>query len=102
MSPRLNQAEYNFFAFTHINPFIFVVGSIFTVVPISHNIRSNNDNPMTTMLYAAELQRCKEIQSIAEQPIWSETETLRWRDQATNAAYLCSRSKAFRHWCCVR
>ncbi len=53
------------------------------------------------MLYAAELQRCKEIQSIAEQPIWSETETLQWRGQATNPAHLCSRSKAFRHGCCV-
>jgi len=56
MSLKLNQAEYNFFTFTHINPFIFVVGSIFTVVPISHNIRSNNHNLMMINMFLESFQ----------------------------------------------
>ncbi len=46
MNPKLNQVEYKFFAFTHIIPFIFVVSSILTIIPISHNnIRSSNHSP---------------------------------------------------------
>jgi hypothetical protein len=49
MSPILNQVEYTFFASTHINPFIFVVGNIFIVVPISHNNIINNNHNLTTI-----------------------------------------------------
>jgi hypothetical protein len=47
ISPILNQIEYKLFVFTHINPFIFVVGSMLTIILISHNnIRNNNHSSM--------------------------------------------------------
>jgi hypothetical protein len=61
MSPRLNQVEYKLFASTRINPFIFVVGSILTIVSISHsNIRNSNHNSMTTGMFLESIQLGKQ------------------------------------------
>jgi hypothetical protein len=61
MSPTLNQAQYTLFASTHINPFIFVVGNILVVVPISHNnFKSNNHNHMTTGMFIESIQLGKQ------------------------------------------
>ncbi len=57
MNLKLNQAEYRLFAFTHINPFIFVVGSIIIVIPISHgNIKSSNHSLMMTDMFLESIQ----------------------------------------------
>jgi uncharacterized membrane protein len=57
VSPILNQVEYRLFASTHINPFIFVVGNIFIVVPISHNnIRNNTHNLTMIAMFLESIQ----------------------------------------------
>jgi hypothetical protein len=49
--------EYKLFASTHINPFVFVVGSIIIVVPISHgNIKSSNYSPTMTDMFLESIQ----------------------------------------------
>lgn len=57
MNLRLNQAEYKLFAFTDINPFIFVVGNIIIIIPISHgNIKSSNHSLMMTSMFLESIQ----------------------------------------------
>jgi len=56
MSLKLNRAKYRFFAFTYIKLFIFVVGNIFIVVLISHNIINNNHNLTTINMFIESIQ----------------------------------------------
>ncbi len=57
MNLRLNQVKYTLLTFTHINPFIFVVGSIIIVILISHdNIKSSNHNLMMTSMFLESIQ----------------------------------------------
>jgi hypothetical protein len=57
MSPRLNQVKYRLFVSTYLNPFIFVVASIFIVILSSHNnIKNNNHNRMMIGMFMENIQ----------------------------------------------